>query len=392
MLGLFARDFGKIFVGEVDNAKLLYLIGTSRLFGLKETMHAAAKGPSSVGKSGLMDSVALFMPPESVFRFTSVSEKALIYVKENDLKHKILIMAEAPKDEKQQQFQDLLLRELMSAGRLDYPVPVKEGDRYETITIKIEGPVAFWVSTTKATLNPENETRLIPLELDDSAKQTKAVMEKVAEREGWGRGSEQIDFTRWHDYQRWLAAGELRVYVDFADDLANLIPAKAVRMRRDFGQLVRAIKVHALLHREDRDRGHPRGMIMATVADYAAVRRLMVNPLSETSEVRVRKNMLETVEAVEDAQHDNRSAAATVRQVGEILKLDRSATYRRLSAAEREGYITNKEERKGHPALYAANNTMPDKDDAILPTFRELEEAIADREEQDRRDRDRSHA
>jgi hypothetical protein len=211
VLGLFARDFGRIFVGEVDNAKLLYLIGTSRLFGLKETMHAAAKGPSSVGKSGLMDSVALFMPPESVFRFTSVSEKALIYVKENDLKHKILIMAEAPKDEKQQQFQDLLLRELMSAGRLDYPVPVKEGDRYETITIKIEGPVAFWVSTTKATLNPENETRLIPFELDDSAKQTMAVMEKVAEREGWGRGSEQIDFTRWHDYQRWLAAGELRI-------------------------------------------------------------------------------------------------------------------------------------------------------------------------------------
>jgi phage/plasmid primase-like uncharacterized protein len=384
VLGLFAKDFGKIYVGEVENAKLFYLIGTSRLFGLKETMHAAAKGPSSVGKSELMDSVARFMPPEDVFRFTSVSEKALLYVKEDDLSHKILIMAEAPKDEKQQQFQDLLLRELMSAGRLSYPVPVKVGEVYETITIEVEGPVAFWVSTTKATLNPENETRLIPLELDDSAEQTKRVMAKVAEREGWGLGSEQINFARWQDYQRWLAAGELRVYVPFVDDLVELIPPRAVRMRRDVGQLVRAIKVHALLHRGDRDRGDSRGMIMATLADYTAVRALMVNPLSETAEVKVRKNTLETVEAVKRAQDEHRGGKATVRRIAEILKLDQSSSRRRLYSADREGYITNTEERKGHPALYVANNTMPGTDEVILPTTRKLWEAVKRREEQDR--------
>jgi phage/plasmid primase-like uncharacterized protein len=137
VLGEFARVFAKIYVGEQKNAKLLYLNCTSRLFGLKETMHAVVKGPSSVGKSGLLSTVTAFMPPESVFKFVSLSEKALFYLPDaGNLGHKILLMAEVPKDEKQQQLQNLLLRELMSEGVLQYPVTQKVGDQFETVTIE----------------------------------------------------------------------------------------------------------------------------------------------------------------------------------------------------------------------------------------------------------------
>ena len=43
VLALFAADIGRHVAGESKNAKLLYLIGTSRLFD--KAMHAAIKGP-----------------------------------------------------------------------------------------------------------------------------------------------------------------------------------------------------------------------------------------------------------------------------------------------------------------------------------------------------------
>ena len=50
---------------------------------------------------------------------------------------------------------------------------------------------------------------MIPLELDDSPEQTKRVIKLVAERNG-SNYKAGIDFQPWHDYQRWLAAGDLQ--------------------------------------------------------------------------------------------------------------------------------------------------------------------------------------
>jgi hypothetical protein len=41
-------------------------------------------------------------------------------------------------------------------------------------------------------------------------------MLKLAARVGWNMGAEQINFTPWHAYQRWLAAGERLVYISYA--------------------------------------------------------------------------------------------------------------------------------------------------------------------------------
>jgi hypothetical protein len=61
VLGMFAMDWRKGIAGEEKNAKLLYLVATSRLF--KKTMHAAIKGPSSGGKSEIRGHVLAFFPP-----------------------------------------------------------------------------------------------------------------------------------------------------------------------------------------------------------------------------------------------------------------------------------------------------------------------------------------
>ena len=271
VLALFAQDFNKVIAGEAVNGKLLYLIATSRLFD--KTMNAAIKGTSAGGKSEIRKRVLDFFPPESVVSFTSLSEKALIYY-ESDFAHKILSMGEATATE-EQSFQDYLLRELMSEGRISYPTVQKIGGELITVPIEKSGPVAFLITTTKSKLHPENETRMLSLEIDDSENQTRKVLGKIAQVEGLNSAEAQIDYKPWHDFQRWLEQGERRVLVPFADQLAALIEPESVRLRRDIGQVLRAIKAHALIHRNQRGRD-PAGQIVADIEhDYAVVRELM---------------------------------------------------------------------------------------------------------------------
>ena len=87
VLALFAKEIGRLIVGEEKNAKILYLVATSRL--LEKTMHAAVKGPSSCGKSEIRKQVLAFFPPEHVIEFTALSERALLYLNDG-FEHKIL--------------------------------------------------------------------------------------------------------------------------------------------------------------------------------------------------------------------------------------------------------------------------------------------------------------
>jgi hypothetical protein len=275
----------------------------------------------------------------------------------------------------------------MSEGVLRYQVPMKIGGEIRTVTIEKHGPVVFLVSTTRNALNAENETRLISLELDDSAKQTAKVLAKVSEREGLNLGAPQIEFKPWHDFQRCLAAGERRVIIPFAKDLDKLIPPNALRLRRDYGQVLRAIKAHAVIHRQHRKR-RLSGEVIATIRDdYAKVRDLMSELLDETAEVRMKRTMPETIEAVEEAvrhrsarQPRDEDCGALVSEIAKVLELDTSSTRRRLYAALNAGVIENLEERKGRPAQYRVSRAgrprhRREDHQPTLPSVEKLREA-----------------
>ena len=371
VLAMFAQEISQYIAGEAKNAKLLYLAATTRLFD--KGMHVAVRGTSAVGKSELRKRVLEYMPPEGVISFTSMSERALLFVQE-DFPHKILSMGEAHDDELK--FQNYLLRELMTENILRYPVVQKVGGQLRTVVIEKHGPVVFFVTTTRNRLNPENETRMIPLEADDSQEQTRRVMRKVAEAEGYGKTTAGIDFGPWHNFQRWLAAGDCRVVIPFALTLVRMTPAKSVRLRRDVAQLLRAIKAYALLHRHHRRRDDA-GAVLATIdQDYGTVRPLMADLLATTTEVKVRQAIIDTVEAVRSQQPPG-TRGATVLEIAGQLRLDRSAAYRRLQQAEHGGYVVNVEERKGHPGQYRTTPEADDMPDAeMLPTVEQLKEAL----------------
>jgi hypothetical protein len=363
ILDLFEKEFHKIIAGEAPNGKLLYLVATSRL--VDKTMNAAIKGTSAGGKSEIRKRVLEFFPPESVVSFTSLSEKALIYY-DGDFAHKILSMGEAIATD-EQEFQDYLLRELMSEGRIRYPTVQKVGGELIAVTIEKEG-LAFLVTTTKSKLHPENETRMLSLEIDDSENQTKDVLYKVAQVEGLNHSAAQVDHGPWQDFQRLLELGERRVVVPFAAEMVALIPPAAVRLRRDVGQVIRAIKAHALLHREQRGRDDA-GQIIADVEhDYETVRELLNSILAEGSGVAVNKAMGETIKAVAEATDGTSEAeGASAQDIARTLKLDKSTARRRLLAASDEGFVVNLEQRKGMPGKYRVTpqtvlpvNILPD--------------------------------
>ena len=139
-----------------------------------------------------------------------------------------------------------------------------------------------------------------------------------------------------------------------------------MRLRRDFGQLLRAIKAHALLHRFHREKD-AKGRIVATIdaiddgeagaakvkGDYEAVRDLFADIIAEAAEVKVSETVAATVEAVKAMQPADPkkdlsgnilvTEGAAVLTVAQHLQIDRSVAQRRLRSAESKGLIVNLE-------------------------------------------------
>jgi hypothetical protein len=143
-----------------------------------------------------------------------------------------------------------MLRILLSEGRIIYGTVEGEGKRKAT-RIEKEGPTGLIVTTTEAAVDAEMETRLFAVVTDDTPEQTRRVFHKIA---GSQKGAGTLDLGRWHELQDWISShGETPVYVPFADALAELIPANATRLRRDFGSLLNLV-VHTILHRATANR------------------------------------------------------------------------------------------------------------------------------------------
>ena len=155
------------------------------------------------------------------------------------------------------------------------------------------------------------------------------------------------------------------------------VPPRAVRLRRDVGQVLRAIKVHALLHRQHRNLDE-RGRIVANVDhDYAVVRDLMHGLLQETSEAKIKETTLETITAVTQATVGMGSEdGATCQVVARILKLDKSAALRRLRVAQDDGFVVNLETRKGRPGRYRTTDQKVEAE-TMLPTPEALAKKFA---------------
>ena len=110
------------------------------------------------------------------------------------------------------------------------------------------------------------------------------------------------------------------------------------------------------------------GKVIATIEDYAVVRELVVDIVSEGVEATVPATVRELVEAVAGSEEP-----LSIAQLANLLGLDKSATSRRWQNARARGYLKNLEEKRGKPARIVLGDPLPD-DVEILPSPERLEE------------------
>jgi len=347
-------------VGENRAAKLVYLALTSRLFA--EPVNIVVKGLSSSGKSYVVECVIRLFPPEAVYEMTAMSERALIYLEES-LEHTVIVLYEAAalRENREKADGDMaayIVRSLLSEGRIEYPVVIRDEDSGQLRTVKLTkpGPTGLITTTTAASLHPENETRMLSVPSNDSKAQTAAVILASAGE----LKRDDADLGDWHDYQRWLAQQGRDVVIPYASCVATQIPPVAVRLRRDWNTVRSLVKAHALMHQENRGRD-PGGAIIASIADYTAVRSLVNDLIADAVGATVPKSIRETVEVVAELETSAEQGFAGVHAVAALLKLERSAASRRLATARDRGYLINKQDKKGQPGMWVTGDPLPDE-------------------------------
>jgi len=361
------RDLG--LVGEERNAKLLYLALTSRL--LDKPVSAVVKGPSSGGKSFTVETALKLFPPSAYYALSSMSERALAYSQE-PLCHRMLVLYEAAGLESE--FGTYLLRTLLSEGHIRYETVEKTQDGLAPRLIEREGPTGVILTTTWASLHPENETRMLSLTVRDDPHQTAGVLEKLAARAD-GRGPQLPDLEPWHALQKWLElAASREVTIPYASTLATLANPKAVRLRRDFSVVLNLIKTHTILHQCQRERD-AQGCIVATLADYAAVHDLVIDIISEGAQASVSATIRETVQAVAELSRQGQQPVS-VSDIAKKLEVDKAAASRRARVATEQGYLVNMEDRRGKPARLLPGEPLPEEQ-PVLPSPQTLQEKIS---------------
>jgi hypothetical protein len=187
-------------IGERENAKIVFLAAISA--ALEKPLNVSVHGASSAGKNCLTGAVAKFIPEERKKMLSGMSPKALMHSAEDEYQNKVVFIAEY----EGVQGADYAIRTFQSERVIEWEFVTQDKDKgLAKKTNRVKGPAAFIQATTKTTLHPENETRLLFVEIDESDNQTRAINERQA-REAAGEicAANREMFVEWHEFIRSL--------------------------------------------------------------------------------------------------------------------------------------------------------------------------------------------
>jgi DNA primase len=159
-------------VGEEENSLIAYLVYTVRKQLVP--LHVMFLGSSGSGKTYLQERISELIPEEDKLEITQITENALYYFKQEELKNKLLLIEDL--DGAMTVFYPL--RELQTKRRISKTVTLKDSKgNLKTITLTVEGPVCVSGCTTKEKIYEENANRCILLYTDQTRDQDKRINE-----------------------------------------------------------------------------------------------------------------------------------------------------------------------------------------------------------------------
>ena len=267
LLGRYERDVELAgLVGEKKNAKVILLAAVSAK--LPRPLNVSVGAASSAGKNHLLGTVARFISDEDKIFLTGMSPKALMHSGEDEFQHKVVFLAEY----EGVSGADYAIRTLQSEQVIEWQFAESSNQGIQAKKKRVKGPAAFIQATTRPTLHPENETRLLFLQVDESEAQTRAINERQAlEAEKKIATCPRDLYAQWHEFLRTLKP--LPVWIPFAGQLTKCLPADRIRSRRDFPKLLGLIEASAFLHQQQRARD-AEGHIVAAPKDYLIAKDL----------------------------------------------------------------------------------------------------------------------
>jgi DNA primase len=236
-------------VGEPSNALVAYLACISRK--LASPLAVLIQSTSAAGKSTLMDTILSLIPEEDRVHYSAMTGQSLFYLGEQEIKHKILAIAE----EEGVRQAAYALKVLQSQGELTIASTGKDPSTGMLVTqqYRVEGPVMLFLTTTAIDVDEELVNRCLVLTINESREQTRAIQARQRSRrtlEGLlaQHHCEAIRAVH-HNAQRLLRP--LAVVNPYAESLTFL--DDRTRMRRDHAKYLTLIDVIALLRQHQRE-------------------------------------------------------------------------------------------------------------------------------------------
>jgi len=278
LLEIILRDIGRIGVaGERQLALLIYLAGVSRL--LDRPVSVLVQGSSSSGKSFVPERVLSLFPSECWHFITDVTPQCLYYLPPGELQHRVLLLGERRRALTPEQIDGTrAIRELIETGRVSKWVPIKLDGRLQTVHLQVEGPTAIVQSSSHDLIADEDINRVIVVGPDESAEQTRRIVERIFSAAAGEAPPEPLQTIRLrhHTMQRMLQRHTVVIDRQLADLLTEHFPVQRLEARRAASRVVSLMQASALLHQFQRKTDSD-GRLVATIDDYRLARALL-NP------------------------------------------------------------------------------------------------------------------
>jgi len=235
-------------IGEETNKQVAYLAAVSRL--LESPLAIIIQSTSAAGKSTLMESILSFIPPEEKVTFSAMTGQSLYYMGQQNIKHKILAIAE----EEGIGQAAYALKLLQSEGQISIASTGKNAKgQLVTETYKVEGPVMLFLTTTAIDIDEELLNRCLVLTVNESREQTEAIHSIQRQSQTLQGLLQKQDKQRliqvYHNVQRLLKP--LLVANPYAEYLGFL--STKTRTRRDHMKYLTLIRSVCLLHQYQRE-------------------------------------------------------------------------------------------------------------------------------------------
>lgn len=328
-------------IGEENNRILMYIIFTSRK--REYPLHIISLAASGTGKSYLQEKVSELIPTEEKLEITTLSENALYYFGQQELKHKLIMIEDLEGAE------NVLypLRELKSKRKITKTVTFKDSKgNTKTVHLTVEGPVSVAGCTTQESIYEDNANRSFLIYLDESKEQDEKIMQ----------------------YQRKLSAGTVNIaeenrVKEFMKNVQGIlqpmtvknpyaeqlqIPNEVFKPRRTnahYLQFIEAITFYKQFQRKqitDRETGEI--FIETTLEDIAEANQLMREILLRKSD-ELSGACRDYLEKLKNYLQQTQSRNFTSREISKALRIPISTVKRHHLNLMINGYIRHQKKK-----------------------------------------------